>query len=625
MRRALVFTCAMLAASSARGEIHELRTPRFTVLTDAGPDVGKAIARNLEIIRALLEEAFGIEQLGHRDHVVVHAVSSTGAMAELLPGLWENDEIRKPDGLFRKGPDKDYIVVRLDAPSETAYSTVYHEYFHVFARARFGKLPLWVDEGLAKFWEMTSVEAERVRIGVPSRRSLKLLTAEPSLPLPVLFTVDHGSPHYLDMDQSALFYAQTWAVVHYLLLGDETGERRGQLFDYVREPNEDVFGPLGALAAAVSTYTRQQRFTGIERPSPELTDDGEIRVRTLSEAEALAFRGELIVHGEAPERALPDLERALELDPTLAIAHEGLGFLRLRDGRVHEALEAFSRASALDSSSFLAHYYHAVASLRAGAAIETVLGDLDRSIRVNPDFAAAHLLVASAVAELGDDYERGLASAARAVALTPNDPEAHEVMGRLLVATGDDDAGIASYRHALELDTSEPRIYRELAFDLLALDLLDDASAALARARALEPDDADTAFALALALSEAGRTDAAIEAFENAIDLDPSAASYHYRLGELLVEHERYLEAAAALERALDLDPSAVAVRRDLGHALLSGGRPEAAIPHLRAALERAPGLGVLHYQLATALKATGAEVEAQEHFQRAEELGYQP
>ena len=130
-----------------------------------------------------------------------------------------------------------------------------------------------------------------------------------------------------------------------------------------------------------------------------------------------------------------------------------------------------------------------------------------------------------------DDYERGLASATKVVELTPDDPEAHQILGRLLVASGDEEAGVESYRRALDLPSNEARAYRELAFDLLELDLFEEASTALERARAQEPDDANTAFTLALALSEAGRLDEATSAFEEAAALAPNVARYHYRLG----------------------------------------------------------------------------------------------
>jgi tetratricopeptide (TPR) repeat protein len=610
----------------ARGETHEVRTPHFTVVTDAGPVIGNTVAARLESIRALLEEVFPSENVSQKP-VVVYAVSDTQAMALLLPALWEDENTRKPDGLFREGPEKDTIVVRLDAPSEGPYATVYHEYFHVFARARFGRLPLWLDEGLAKFWEMTSIDSERVRIGRLSRRNLKILADEPSLPLPILFAVDHGSPHYEDTEQSAVFYAQSWALVHFLLLGDDTGERRRELFQYLRASGEreQPFGDLEALSRDINAYLQRRRFAAIERPLPGNVPVDEIRTRLLSEAEALAFRGDFLAHGETPQRARPVLERALALDPELALAHEGLGSLLLRDGHTRAALDAFARAAELDSASFLAHYYHAVASLRAGDSIEAALSDLDRSIQLNPDFAPAHLLIATAVAELGSDDERGLASAMKAVELTPDDPEAHEILGRLLVASGEAEAGARSYRRALELPSQEARMFRELAFDFLELDLFDEASTALERARALEPDDAETAFTLALALSEAGRLDEAVEAFENATALAPDIARYHYRLGELLLERASYAEAASALARSLELDPDAVAVHRDLGHALLSSGRAEDAIPHLRKALEKSPRLGVLHYELATALIATGDPSDAEDHFRTAEKLGYEP
>ena len=94
---------------------------------------------------------------------------------------------------------------------------------------------LWLDEGLAKFWEMTSIDSERVRIGGLNRRNLKILADEPSLPLPVLFAVDHGSPRYEDTEQSAVFYAQSWALVHYIVSNTERRDRLGDFFQRINK------------------------------------------------------------------------------------------------------------------------------------------------------------------------------------------------------------------------------------------------------------------------------------------------------------------------------------------------------------------------------------------------------
>jgi hypothetical protein len=47
-----------------------------------------------------------------------------------------------------------------------------------------------------------------------------------------LFAVDHESPDYNERDKKGVFYAQSLALVHYLLLGNNS-QRRPQLIKYV--------------------------------------------------------------------------------------------------------------------------------------------------------------------------------------------------------------------------------------------------------------------------------------------------------------------------------------------------------------------------------------------------------
>ncbi len=39
------------------------------------------------------------------------------------------------------------------------------------------------------------------------------------LPLRTLFEVDHKSPHYNEKNKTSIFYAQSWALMHYLIIG----------------------------------------------------------------------------------------------------------------------------------------------------------------------------------------------------------------------------------------------------------------------------------------------------------------------------------------------------------------------------------------------------------------------
>jgi len=48
----------------------------------------------------------------------------------------------------------------------------------------------------------------------------------------LLFSVDHGSPHYNEKEKQGVFYAESWALVHYLMLGDN-GKRNQQFMRYL--------------------------------------------------------------------------------------------------------------------------------------------------------------------------------------------------------------------------------------------------------------------------------------------------------------------------------------------------------------------------------------------------------
>ena len=45
------------------------------------------------------------------------------------------------------------------------------------------------------------------------------------IPLPELMAVRHDSPLYNEGDRRSIFYAESWALLHYLLMGSPSGTR----------------------------------------------------------------------------------------------------------------------------------------------------------------------------------------------------------------------------------------------------------------------------------------------------------------------------------------------------------------------------------------------------------------
>ena len=87
------------------------------------------------------------------------------------------------------------------------------------------------------------------------------------------------------------------------------------------------------------------------------------------------------------------LEEALRFNPTLASAYESMGFLYTAQGKLDEANKWYSQAVALNSQSYLAHYYYAVNLLKGkldSASASKAESSLRAAIKINPGFPPAY-------------------------------------------------------------------------------------------------------------------------------------------------------------------------------------------------------------------------------------------
>jgi tetratricopeptide (TPR) repeat protein len=120
-----------------------------------------------------------------------------------------------------------------------------------------------------------------------------------------------------------MFYAQSWAVVHYLLLG-----RANQGGPLQFMPHHDT-APTD-LEAAVRTYVDAGQFREVTVPSSLVVPARPVESE-VSEARALAERAEMVVWGERPDAAVTLVHRSLALAPREPLALEVMGtyfFLR---------------------------------------------------------------------------------------------------------------------------------------------------------------------------------------------------------------------------------------------------------------------------------------------------------
>ena len=103
-------------------------------------------------------------------------------------------------------------------------------------------------EGFAECYSTFELggKANEFSIGkAPEMHVMMLNAATDFMPLKRLITIQQNSPEYNEKTKQGLFYAESWAFVHYLILGAE-GKRRMQFVQFLTavargEPFEDSF------------------------------------------------------------------------------------------------------------------------------------------------------------------------------------------------------------------------------------------------------------------------------------------------------------------------------------------------------------------------------------------------
>ncbi len=438
--RALVLALLLgLARAGWSAEWIEVRSPNFRVIANTGETRARGVAGELERIRLVFRSALVNMSQDPGLPIVAFAVRNDESLRELLPEYWER-EGRKPAGVFLRGSDKHYVVLSVNTRSEERYRRIYHEYFHLLLSLNVQRLPVWLNEGLAEFWEQTVIRGSRVNMGTPNASHIELLYREPMMPLHELLSIEQN-PHVSDPDRVGIFYAQAWALTHLLMFG-EKGEGATSLGKYVRMVEEgsdsrqafvSLFGGFDGMEKKLERYVRLVRMPGLQMEAPEKIDDDSFAVAVLSEAAAAAARGNFLVSGARPDAALPLLERALALAPANALALESMGFYHYRKQQYKEAKEWFSKATSVDSESFLCHYHLALLLMSEGGDDDQVKESLRHAIALNPKFAPAYADLGRIYASTGVRLESAYGVAAKAAELEPDNAWYWINVGRILL------------------------------------------------------------------------------------------------------------------------------------------------------------------------------------------------
>jgi tetratricopeptide (TPR) repeat protein len=409
----------------------EVRSPHFVVASNAGEKQARHVAQQFEEIRGTFQTAFPKLRLDLGKPIIILAAKNENSLKVLLPGYWEQKGSVHPAGMYIPSEEKHYVALRLDTEGENPFHVLYHEYTHALVHLNFRPLPLWLDEGLAEFYGNTVITDEEIELGRIDRSHLYLLQQTKLIPVETLLQVDHSSPYYNEQNRASIFYAESWALVHFLMLDPDA--RKQQLLTHFLnawdksgnqvQAAQLTFGDLKKFGQTLEGYAHQQSFHFGRLKSTVGSDKKSYASRALSAAESLALRGDFYLQTRRMKEAEAALEAAEKQDPNLAAAHESLGLFYFRQRNLAEAAKELDEATHLNSNSFLTYYFSAMLNLRGASdtpdAWPKAEARLEKAIALNPSFAPAYSSLASLYSLHRESQEKALAAARRAVELEP--------------------------------------------------------------------------------------------------------------------------------------------------------------------------------------------------------------
>ncbi len=219
------------------------------------------------------------------------------------------------------------------------------------------------------------------------------------------------------------------------------------------------------------------------------------------------------------DEAIKEFQKAIELDPSSAHAHDNLATVYSEKKLYREALGEYLTAIRLEPDSATAHYN--LACFLATHAQDMAVAEYGESIQLDPEYPDAHLNLGLTFADLGKT-EEALKELGRAIELAPKDAFPRHEMAAILMDEGDYRAAIGHLKEVVRLDEGSFEAWLDLGICYAQKGFYAEAERAYARARAIQPDDLLLNYDVAALYALWGKPKDSLEALRKALATDPT-------------------------------------------------------------------------------------------------------
>ena len=322
-----------------------------------------------------------------------------------------------------------------------------------------------------------------------------------------------------------------------------------------------------------------------------------------------------------PREASVLLESALQQDPSLSLAHEGLGVVDGERGHRRDALRHFTEAARLAPGNYVARF-------RAGLiADDTAEPGADRARReqalrqaleVNPAFAPAWASLSRLLSEREDGRAQAVAAAERACVLEPAATSHRVALWQALARAGQVAEAARVEEWLARMARRDSGVLAAMTWELDEAGRSADLELLLRNARAANPRSAPATIMLTAFLHDHGKQEEAERLLRDALAADPQSlvlmGSLAYALADSPV---KAAEGLTLIERVLAKAPGVPAYLDTKGWALFRLKRLTEAESVLRRAVEGASDAVILEH-LGDVLAEQGRAADARAQYEHA-------
>jgi tetratricopeptide (TPR) repeat protein len=351
-------------AAPCTAEWRRIDSPNFVVIGDVSERTLRGVAVQFEGFRETLTRVLTERATATPVPTVVIVFPSDRAFTPFKP-TYQGKPV-PISGLFVARPDANYIAMVADGGQADGLRIVFHEYAHLVVSNVFRNVPVWLNEGLAEFYSTYDVGdgGREAVLGRPIGHHLDRLQNTQLLKLNELLSVDHESPFYNERDRLSVFYAQSWALTHKILMGEP--RRTPELGAYLQLVSEGTpatqawqraFGAAD-LDRELQDYIRRRLFRAVQYSFPDKLAKFDAPATSLSAGDAEAYLSEFLIRQERHDEAAARLAPAAKTDPGNIRLKLALGLL---DVARDDYDNAAKRLLPLEPADWLAAYSAAMA------------------------------------------------------------------------------------------------------------------------------------------------------------------------------------------------------------------------------------------------------------------------